>query len=642
MNDSEPQSTSMDASEDKPTPRPAETTRDEVARLQMPDFPEPHESAAWISAVRRFHLTGVIDRSHRRGSEDFPLTPAALTSRRWIEGRVAEQQESTAPWEQLLAAAAAGWRGQLGRASRGFTREIELLQSSNTAGEQVLIMAAASTYYQEVHARKERFVVEIETLIRGLQTVLGADGADVSGPLESALGEAATAHIDAEALSRLLSATAGPVDLSPDRRQRLEQLRTSLQSYLNGASEEPEVVVFCRQTAEESLPGLPIQIQRHDRPVEAAAECFDRVAAQMIEVIHAVRVAKLQLTRHANPDQAEEPPPPANWKRLQAAELGLLPQVVSMESSERLLGAELSSFSALMRSGRPVKVIAIEDLDCSNQSGDLLENKLAMGYLALAHREAFVLQESLARPHHLLQGLRQMAATSRPSAALVATSQILGRESQSLLEAAHAGRETISLTYDPDVGVGWSERLELTSNPDPESDWPAFEIEFLDFRGEPRRQTETFTFAHAAAMNPAYKSHFWVLPRSGWSAEQLEISLYLDAARERQIGSIPFLWVLTKEKTLARAVVTQEMTFACKDRRGSWNQLQQLAAPERSGAQPEQQVETSARLIAAEEEIRQLKATHAEELERMRQQAKRQAAERLVRGLLSGPTRTAS
>ena len=354
----------------------------------------------------------------------------------------------------------------------------------------------------------------------------------------------------------------------------------------------------------------------------------------MIEVIHSVRLAKAELAKQTSQDPTEDPTTPTDWKRLRTSELGLLPQVVAITNSDLLLGQELCQFSELMRSGRPVRVIAIEDLDDSDKAGRLVENRLSLGYLALAHREAFVLQESLTRPHRLLQGFRRMASVLRPSAALVTTSKGPASEARSVLEAARAGRETIGLTYDPDVGVSWFERLELTANPDPEHDWPAFEIEFLDSRGEMRRQTETFTFAHAAAMNSAYSGHFWVLPRIGWSAEQLEISLYLDATRERQVGSIPYLWVLTKENTLSRAVMTQEVAFACKDRLCAWNQLRELASRAGPEAGSESEVETKAQRSAAENEIRQLKAAHTDELEHTRQQAKRQAAERLVRGLL--------
>jgi hypothetical protein len=358
----------------------------------------------------------------------------------------------------------------------------------------------------------------------------------------------------------------------------------------------------------------------------------------LIEVIRAVRGAKTELARQDTPVQTEAPSEPIDWKRLRAEELGLLPQIVVVESSDRLLGPDMGAFSTAMRSGRPLKFVATECLDGDDQPVDLVENKLGLGQLALAHREAFVFQGNLAQPQRLLQGFRKLATASRPSAALVTAAKNAGTEARTLLDAAHAGRDASSLTYDPDAGLNRDERLELAANPDPERDWPAFEIEYLDARGKVSRQTEYFTFAHAAAVNLAYRSHFWVLPRNGWSAEQLEISLYLESSRERQAGSIPFLWVVTEEKILARAVMTQEMAFACKDRLDIWRHLQGLAAANGTRAGDGAEAGTGPSRNVAEEDLLQMKAAHEEELERVRRQTKQQAVERLILGLL-GPTK---
>ena len=51
------------------------------------------------------------------------------------------------------------------------------------------------------------------------------------------------------------------------------------------------------------------------------------------------------------------------------------------------------------------------------------------------------------------------------------------------------------------------------------------ETRIADAAGEQQTLEEAFTFAHSAALEPVYRSHFRVIPTEAWNDDQLEIIL---------------------------------------------------------------------------------------------------------------------
>jgi ferredoxin len=246
-----------------------------------------------------------------------------------------------------------------------------------------------------------------------------------------------------------------------------------------------------------------------------------------------------------------------------------------------------------------------------------------------------VLQSTLAQPRHLIAGIEKMALRTGPAVALVAEPSWQAPVDPWLqLIASHQARVTPCFRYDPGSGETWAERFDLDENPQPDASWPRYAVAFFGRDGEPDELSEPFTFAHAAAIDPAYRAHFRILPPEAWADDQIEIGRFLDESADGRRGGLPFLWVVDRQGRLARAAMTREMSFACRDRMRGWRVLQELggygneyARRAARRATEEARAETEARL--AEQEAR-----HAEALEKVRAEAAGQAMERLVAVLM--------
>jgi hypothetical protein len=364
---------------------------------------------------------------------------------------------------------------------------------------------------------------------------------------------------------------------------------------------------------------------------------FDGAAAKMTEVVRAVRIARLETKGAYDPEVHDDVLARFDWQAFSEDELLLMPQIAAVETGERLRGRALAAFSALLRSGRPVQVLVLDDT-----STDLSGYHPGLGYIAVAHREAFVLQSTLAHPQQLLGGLRRMATVLSPAAALISVpSWSVPIPPWVQLAAMHFGRGAPLFRYEPAAGDTWADRFDLSENPRPELSWTTPETSYVDQSGDEHALDERFTFAHAAALDPAYRPQFRVIPREAWSEDQVPIADYLVGAEDEWLRLVPFIWVVDDDGLLARAVMTREMAFACFDRARAWRILQELGGADNEYARRAAHEAREQALAEAAEERAKLEAEHAEALDQAGRAAASDAMERLVAVLLSEDALTA-
>jgi ferredoxin len=380
------------------------------------------------------------------------------------------------------------------------------------------------------------------------------------------------------------------------------------------------------------------QVVQHAEGLEAAIGLFDGMAEGLVETVRAVRVARLEVDDRYDPSLHDRVIARVGWQSFTAEEMFVLPAIVVLETGRRLRGSSLSSLSALLRSGRPVHVLVTEStsaLERGLASDELSGYHPGLGYLAVAHREAFVLQSTLARPRHLIAGLQQMSTMLNPAVALVAVPSWESPVSPWLqLVAAQQSRTTPCFQYDPLAGETWAERFDLEDNPQVELAWPTHDVSFVDASGEEATREESFTFAHAAAVDPAYGSQFRIIPPEAWGEDQVEIADYLAAAPAEQRRRVPYLWVVTESGELARAVLTRELAFAGRDRMRAWRILQELAGLHNEYARRAAEQATEQARAEAERQQAELEAAHAEQVEQVRSAAAGEAMDRLVAVLM--------
>lgn len=652
-------------------------------RAELPRLPEPpaQPDPPWLAAVRHFHLSGVAGDAallplaplavsallrSRGAASAFPLlvdggraqslheslrvaleaaqqagTSAAVTLEHLPRlvaqaAQVSSESLSAQPAAVVLPQALArfGAEFRLSDAARkSFELELSQVRAALPSEGRVLGLSehAHLELYAEVvlGARRKRSIAlaeQVRSLAERLRELLRLDDTRSSdGATAPGLGEGG-ALFDAARLARVVPAQRGPQRLGAERRARLEALVGTLAGFLSDAQSEPELLVV-HSTPMAAEPALGrARLVQHEDCFGVAAGLFDGVAQQRSAVFAAVRAAKREL--------GEAPTEPSftdgklDWQGFSREELMLVPPILVVERAERVWEASLDSLSKLLRSGRPVHVI-IEDRATVGASPP------GLGYVLSAHHEAFVTQSTLAAPDHLAHGFERMAGALRPAVAVLLPRPARGPMPSWLeLAATHEGRALPCFRYDPGAGSSWADCFDVEGNPHPERLWPSHAAEVVGPDGAATALPLDFTYADAVALDLTQRRHFWVIPSSAWSDEQVELARYVDALSHELPRQVPFIWVVSDSGELARAIVSRELAFECRQRRRVWRMLQELGGANNEHAR---RAVEAARRVAQDEaaEARAaLERAHAAELDRVRTEEASEALGRLARALL--------
>jgi len=562
-------------------------------------------------------------------------------------GAVLHERSGPMPLERLFdeACEQAGDRFDLSSAGaeqleQEFPRLVDKLPRSGVAvglNDQTLTTLYATALRREREPRRIAFRAEIETLVLQLANLLRIDDdlspeGSSSKSLSAALGSSAGQLIDPDALAGTLPGQRGSKRLTPTRRGRIEETLTALRGYLESDATDPEMLVVHSGPVPREWERAPVRLVEHPDGLEAALGLLAGLAQSRVELFRALRTARLEARSAFDEARHGRVLARLDWEAFTAEEYFLLPAVVVLETCKRLRGRGIHSLSKLLRSGLSVHVLvsdSVAELDLDTSWEETTGYHPGLGYVAVAHREAFVLQSTLAEPGHLFDGLTRMAATLRPGVALVAHPSWKGPLSPwKQLVAARDGRVTPCFRYDPDGGTNWADRFDLAANPESERTWPEARTVYVDSEQNEQTWIQPFTFIHAAALDPGYRPHFRIIPPAAWSDDQVTIEQYLDSNEGGR--TLPFVWVVDADGVLARAVTTRELIFACRDRMRAWQILQELAGTNNEYARRAAEAARQETLDEARKSREELESAHSEELADVRAEAASEAMERLV------------
>lgn len=344
--------------------------------------------------------------------------------------------------------------------------------------------------------------------------------------------------------------TGGLRPMDADRRARIEATIETLDEALHELQWQPRFWVF--HTGEASVPcGVACELRQVPDSFAAAGEFCEKLLSHFAIVLRALRTARLEIESGFVPSIHDELLRRFDWQAAEPDELLALPPIVVLETAERLAQRSLTSFGRMLRSGRPIQVL----VTCSGVYADDLSGFVPdFGYLAIAHREAFVMQSSLARPEHVTTGLSDMTHSLRPAVAVVSVPRDSKPESWLETRLLSLSRAFPLFRYDPDRGETWSERFALFTNTIPE-----------------------LTLAHAAALSSGLRHHFRVIADPAPDSEQMELQAYLEAYAQAPPLAIPFVWIKDAEGTLRQAVMTRELVHLARDRQRAWRIFEELA-----------------------------------------------------------------
>lgn len=511
------------------------------------------------------------------------------------------------------------------------------------------------------HTRWDAFEDEIKTLSRQLNQLLDVERhkqGDDAKTLGRSIGSNA-GHFNTDILSELIPKQSATVQMSEERRARIEKAVAALDHFeLN-----PIQVRFVHSgdfTGPWDKNPEHFETVVDADPCGRASQLFDAQAVQLAELFAACRIAHLEIDNHY--DAVVHDPWFENfgWEAFSEEELLLVPATVALESSVRLAGEGMHAFSQLLGSGRPIQVLTRIKGHGNPAASDEMpfgDFRLELGYLATAHRQCYVSQTSAARYQHLMQGFLEATEIPRTGVHLINTgmqdeiifqesdphlvgSEVTKSRKQFLMDpwmvsgAALEGRVHPFFRINPNKGNTFAERMDFSVNPQAEKEWAIHPFSYRNDEGEMVHTEFAFTFADYALLIPQLRNHFRQVPEGFNSTALTPIADYLTESESEAFTHIPYIWAVNGENELHKVVVSRELVLACKDRLNYWHTLQELSGV-RNPHVEEAIKDTTLTLEAKHNStIAELNAAHEAEIHELRDNATTEVMGKLAQVLM--------
>jgi pyruvate-ferredoxin/flavodoxin oxidoreductase len=333
---------------------------------------------------------------------------------------------------------------------------------------------------------------------------------------------------------------------------------------------------------------------------------FEGHMAKMGDGFKAIRQAELELDGSYDPATHDDFFTYFNWQQFSDEEWLLCPPVVALGGDGAMYDIGFQNLSRLMASGKPVKVIVVDTQVYSNtggqactsgfigqisdmaQYGKVLQGKgeprKEIGLIAMAHRNTYVLQATLANTSQMIEGFIDGLMTRRPAIFNLYTTcqpehgvgDDLGAHQAKL---AMESRAYPIFKYNPDNGVKVSEAFDLDGNPDMDKIWPTYRLKYLE-NGREKTMEVSMTFADFAITEGRFRKHFRKVPRDAWNDNMVVLSEFLEMDEDAREGMFPYIWAVDRKQHLSRVLVSKKIVESCEERRDFWIMLKALAGVE--------------------------------------------------------------
>ena len=293
-----------------------------------------------------------------------------------------------------------------------------------------------------------------------------------------------------------------------------------------------------------------------------------------------------------------------DWKQFTDDEFKLCPPILTIGGDGAMLDIGFQNLSRLMASGKPITVMVLDTQVYSNTGGQACTSgftgqvadmsawgaaqhgktavRKELVFIAMAHRGVFVHQSSQASASHLIGGVIKGLNSRRPAVLNIYTPCPVehGLADEWAPQAAKLALECRAfpfLTYDPDGGPDLTDCLSLDGNPDIESVWPSYTLDYVDDDGQPASMELPVTTADWAATEVRFRKNFQPVDRAEWDDDMVPFHEFMALAPDDRVGKRPFIWTIDGEKRLARLQASTQMVSLAEDRLHFWHQLRQMA-----------------------------------------------------------------
>jgi pyruvate-ferredoxin/flavodoxin oxidoreductase len=217
----------------------------------------------------------------------------------------------------------------------------------------------------------------------------------------------------------------------------------------------------------------PVVIDMTGDAAQLAAGLVEGHLHETTELVRLLRLAKLEIDRPDGIEWKRAALADLHWQDLAPEELELCPPLVLIGSDEMLAGQGLGQLIWILNSGLPVKMLVLSDLDFGLRESKTNDPRASLGLLALAQRQAFVAQTSIADAAHLGESMIEALACEGPALLQVYAPSPArhGFETRQTIDLARLALESRTLPvfrYDPHGEGVFGSRISLAGNPAPD------------------------------------------------------------------------------------------------------------------------------------------------------------------------------
>jgi pyruvate-ferredoxin/flavodoxin oxidoreductase len=348
---------------------------------------------------------------------------------------------------------------------------------------------------------------------------------------------------------------------------------------------------------------------------------FEGHMSKMADGFKMIRKAEMELKGNYNPREQKEFFTYFNWEQFTDEEWKLCPPVVALGGDGAMYDIGFQNLSRMMASGKPIKVVVVDTQVYSNTGGQACtsgfigqvsdmaqfgkvwkgkpEPRKEIGLIAMAHRNTYVLQGTLANTSQMIEGFIDGLMTKRPALFnLYTTCQpehgVADDMGAHQAKLAVESRDYPLFRYNPDKGVTPQEAFDLEGNPAMDQNWPTYELKYLENNRQKTMQV-SMTFADFALTEGRFRKHFRNAPRDTWNENMVVLEEFLEMPVSDREGKFPFIWAVDRKQHLTRVLVSKTMVESCEERRDFWIMLKAIAGVKSEKAMPVEDIESKVR-----------------------------------------------
>lgn len=488
--------------------------------------------------------------------------------------------------------------------------------------EKSVIHLFTATVESLMQPRIKKHVAKLEGLIQKLEQhireqLMGPVDLSDADLMNRILSESGQTDLTVSGIAGKMESARGSEPIDQDWLREMTQLLARLKklkwTYTQGTTGQGRATMgMCNATGCTSVWGstwpynpYPFPWANHlfqDSP-SMAMGIFEGHMAKMAEGFRAIRKAELELEGRYDPREHEDFFRYFNWKEFTEEEWLLCPPVVVLGGDGAMYDIGFQNLSRLMASGKPIKVIVVDTQVYSNTGGQACtsgfigqvsdmaefgkvwkgkpEPRKEIGLIAMAHRNTYVLQASLAHTSQMIEGFIDGLMTQRPALFNLYTTcqpehgvgDDLGVHQAKL---ALESRAYPIFKYNPDRGVRPEEAFDLEGNPALHETWPTYKLKYLEY-GREKTMEVAMTFADFALTEGRFRKHFRKVPRDAWNDHMVQLADFLELEEAEREGKFPYIWATDRKQQLNRVLVDKTIVESCEERRDFWIMLRALA-----------------------------------------------------------------